>query len=49
MSQAVGAKFGPYEIVGPLGAGGMEEMYRAKIGLRSVSARFKSGNRKHSY
>jgi hypothetical protein len=32
MSLAADATFGPYEIVGPLVAGGMGEMYRAKIG-----------------
>ncbi len=30
MSIAAGAKLGPYEIIGAIGAGGMEEVYRAR-------------------
>jgi len=42
MPVAVGTKLGPYEIVAPLGAGGMGEVYRAHDGIlhRDVAIKF---------
>lgn len=49
MSLAAGAKLGPYEIVAPLGAGGMGEVYRARdtrldrtVAIKILPAQFSS-------
>ena len=39
MSLSSGAKLGPYEVVGPLGADGMGEVYRAHDALLVLSGR----------
>jgi serine/threonine protein kinase len=47
MALAVGTRLGPYEVVGPLGAGGMGEVYRARdtrldrtVAIKILSAQF---------
>jgi serine/threonine protein kinase len=50
MPMAIGTRLGPYEIVAPLGAGGMGEVYRARdtklqrdVALKVLSETFASG------
>jgi len=49
MSLAAGSKLGPYEVMGPLGAGGMGEVYRARdtrlertVAIKILPAQFSS-------
>ncbi len=47
MSLAPGIRLGPYEIVSPIGAGGMGEVYRARNARlgRDVAIKVRSGQR----
>src|SRR5271154_4140317 len=57
MTLTAGTRLGPYEIVGPLGAGGMGEVYRARdarldrsVAIKILPAEFSSdGERLHRF
>jgi len=50
VSQAAGTRLGPYQIVGPLGTGGLGEVYRARdtrldrtVAIKILPAQFPAG------
>ncbi len=50
MSLATGTRLGPYEVISPIGAGGMGEVYRARatklnrdVAIKGPSRRIRAG------